>query len=123
MQHHLVTCEVLASPISALGIGTCPSLPLAPLAGRGRVRGHFRQSELVERPPHPDPLHSPSNGSGLWPARWPAPPGGKGVAGAREAPRGSPGAAGAARHDRPAPCFPLSRPTARPRPPILPPPA
>jgi hypothetical protein len=41
-------------------------LHLAPLAGRGRralarrVRGPLRESELVERPPHPDPLHSPS---------------------------------------------------------------
>src|SRR5713101_9839864 len=38
------------------------SLHLAPLAGRGRralarrVRGPLRESELVERPPHPDPL-------------------------------------------------------------------
>ena len=41
-------------------------LYLAPLAGRGRralarrVRGPLRESGLVERPPHPDPLHSPS---------------------------------------------------------------
>jgi hypothetical protein len=43
-------------------------LYLAPLAGRGRralarrVRGPLRESEPVERPPHPDPLHSPSTG-------------------------------------------------------------
>jgi hypothetical protein len=41
-------------------------LYLAPLAGRGRralarrVRGPLRESGPVERPPHPDPLHSPS---------------------------------------------------------------
>jgi len=38
------------------------SLHLSPLAGRGRralarrVRGLLRESEPVERPPHPDPL-------------------------------------------------------------------
>src|SRR5260370_23966706 len=38
------------------------ALHLSPLAGRGRralvhrVRGPLRESELVERPPHPDPL-------------------------------------------------------------------
>jgi hypothetical protein len=37
-------------------------LHLSPLAGRGRralarrVRGPLRESELVEKPPHPDPL-------------------------------------------------------------------
>jgi len=42
------------------------TLYLSPLAGRGRralarrVRGPLRESELVETPPHPDPLHSPS---------------------------------------------------------------
>src|ERR1700720_721665 len=55
-------------------------LYLAPLAGRGRPhpslprlrggegwgrgRGPPRESELVERPPHPDPLHSPSQTKG-----------------------------------------------------------
>jgi hypothetical protein len=29
-------------------------------AERARVRGRFRESELVEAAPHPDPLHSPS---------------------------------------------------------------
>jgi hypothetical protein len=29
-------------------------------AERARVRGRFRESEPVETPPHPDPLHSPS---------------------------------------------------------------
>jgi 16S rRNA (adenine1518-N6/adenine1519-N6)-dimethyltransferase len=29
-------------------------------AERGRVRGPLRESEPAERPPHPDPLHSPS---------------------------------------------------------------
>jgi two-component system sensor histidine kinase UhpB len=29
-------------------------------AKRGRVRGPLRESEPVKRPPHPDPLHSPS---------------------------------------------------------------
>src|SRR5258708_25359644 len=42
---------------------------LSPLAGRSkfvrssrkfRVRGRLHESEPVERPPHPDPLHSPS---------------------------------------------------------------
>src|SRR5215467_13985055 len=32
------------------------SLHLSPLAGRGWVRGPFRESMPVERPPHPDPL-------------------------------------------------------------------
>ena len=40
-----------------------PTLPLPHARGRegwGRVRGPLRESELVETPLHPDPLHSPS---------------------------------------------------------------
>jgi thiamine biosynthesis lipoprotein ApbE len=37
--------------------------------------GRFRMSELLERPPLPDPLRSPSNGSRLWRARRQAPTG------------------------------------------------
>src|ERR1700733_1804731 len=44
-------------------------VPLAPLAGRGRnslcefrVRGPIRESDLVERPPHPNPLRTRGEG-------------------------------------------------------------
>ena len=40
-----------------------------------RVRGRLHESEPVETPPHPDPLHSPSIGSRLRRAQWQAPTG------------------------------------------------
>src|SRR6266849_4967187 len=40
-----------------------------------RVRGRLRESEPVERPPLPDPLHSPSIGSRVRRAQWQAPMG------------------------------------------------
>src|SRR5215831_3747565 len=53
--------EALTSPRVRGEVG--PSLPSPARGGGyggGRVKGRLSESELVEAPPHPDPLHSPS---------------------------------------------------------------